>query len=156
MKLLNIRGRRATKSAIAWSLLAGVFVLTSTPVCGSVLDVDSAACCRRHACVLPPSTNSNSMHDEQSGQSPMSCCSSMEVKTDSRSNNDLCCHVGGLIYPTAKAQAAVSFASVLNTVAVIQSPAIAVLDGERREVSPDPYLKIPIRSLYTLTANYRI
>jgi len=156
MKLLNIRSRRAMRHSIAWTLLTGVFILTSTPVCGSVLDVDSAACCRRHACVLPPATNCNSMQSQQCGQPPMPCCSPMEVKTDSSGDTDQCCQLGGLIYPTAKAQAAVSFASILDTVAVIQSPAIAVLDGETRASSPDPYLKIPIRSLYTLTSTYRI
>jgi len=156
MKLLNLPGRRAARSTIAWSLLAGIFVLTSTPVCGSVLDVDAVACCRRHGCVLPPSTKCKSMHYEHKAQSSMARCLSMEVETGSGSNSDQCCQRGRLIFPTAKAQAAVSIARNSNAGAAIQSLAIAVPKLEILEDSPDPYLKIPIRSLYTLTANYRI
>ena len=86
----------------------------------------------------------------------MPCCSPVEVKTDSRCNPEQCCRLGQLIYPTAKAQAAATFASVLDIVAVIHSPAIAVLDADSRADSPDPYLKVPMRSLYTLTSTYRI
>jgi hypothetical protein len=59
MAVLGLRRRQHRLAArlLALVLLAGVFVLTSTPVCGSALDIDPIACCEHHAC----------------GQSPKSC-----------------------------------------------------------------------------------
>src|SRR5271167_1822657 len=47
---LRRRQHRIATRLLVLVLLGAVFALTSTPVCGSVLDIDPIACCERHAC----------------------------------------------------------------------------------------------------------
>lgn len=155
MRLLTARRQRIVRGSIACVLLAGVVGLTSTPICGSVLDVDSARCCDQRACQLSASTCDHNRGVERA-QSKKGCCSTAALNSASSSNAQQCCHQGQLNYPTANAQASASLAHASFVVMGVAAPWLAPFMPRMLEVSQEPLLKLPITPLYSLTAAYRI
>src|SRR6516164_510391 len=105
MRSVNAHNGQFPRNLVTWVSLAAVLLLTSTPVCGSVVDVDAAACCSHHTCSQPAST-----YQPQSGatqeESEKACCPATQAS--SGSSADLCCAQGPLNYPSVKVQAAAS------------------------------------------------
>lgn len=134
-------------------LLAGVVALTSTPVCGSVVDVDPIACCEHHACGQSAKSCPSKRHRRQSRGE---CSSMSEGACDSGSGAARCCKLGELSHPNAKLQPSASATHVLNVVAVLALPSLAPPPTFSEALYAEAPLKIPLIPSYTLTATYRI
>ena len=81
--------------------LSGVLSLTSTPICGSVLDTDSLSCCERHGCVpagIDTAPLANAGRPLILSEASASCESI-------GFNADACCRMGELTYPAAQIRA---------------------------------------------------
>jgi len=155
MGVLGLRRRQHRMAArvLGLVLLAGVFALTSTPVCGSALDVDPVACCEHHACGQSPKSCPGARHLQQSRGR---CCSMSEGVCDAGSGAERCCELGQLSHPTAKLQPSASVTHVLNVVAALALPSLAPSPTFSQALYAKAPLKIPLIPLYTLTATYRI
>ena len=134
-------------------LLVGVFALTSTPVCGSVLDIDPIACCEHHACAQSPKSCPNARHLKQSRGE---CSSMAEGACDTGSGAERCCELGRLNHPNAKLQPSASATHVLSVVAALLLPSLAPPPSFSQALYAEAPLKIPLIPLYTFTATYRI
>ena len=69
-----------------------------------------------------------------------------------------CCELGALNHPNAKLQPSASATHVLNVVAALTLPSLALPQAASHSFSlyPEASLKVPSIPLYTLTATYRI
>jgi|SRR5436309_856725 len=154
MTVLGLRRRQHRMAArlLALVLLAGVFALTSTPVCGSALDVDPIACCERHACGQSSKSFPGTRHLRQSRGG---CCSMAEGVCDAGSGAGRCCELGQLNHPNAKVQPSRSATHVLNVLGALALPSLAPPPFSEALHAQAP-LKIPLIPLYMLTATYRI
>jgi hypothetical protein len=118
MAVLGPRRRQHRMAArlMGLVLLAAVFALTSTPVCGSVLDIDPIARCERHACGQSATSWPGTRHLQPS----RSGCSSMsEGIGDAGSGAERCCQLGALNHPNATLQSSASGTHVLYVVAAL-------------------------------------
>jgi hypothetical protein len=152
MRLVSVRQSQVVSRMVAWVLLAGVFVLTSAPVCSCFLDIHPAACCNRHARPQAPSTCDH-QDGAKHGHSQKACCSR---SAGSGCNANLCCEQGRLNYPSVKVQASASSTLASHVVMAVPAVRLPAVSPEARRVSPELILKTPSRALYTLTATYRI
>jgi hypothetical protein len=148
-----VRRQQFTRNVLVWLLLTAVFALTSTPVCGSVLDIDPASCCSRHACQQPAST-SGDQSSANFGQSEKACCPSTAVSSGCTAES--CCNQGRLNYPSVKVQPVTSFAAGLHIVMTIPAALLLVPSSAARPAFLERPLKIPLRALYLLTTTFRI
>ena len=155
MGLLGPRRRQHRKAArlLALVLLAGVFALTSTPVCGSVLDIDPIACCEHHACGQSANSCPGKRHLRQSRGE---CSSIAGGACDTGSGAERCCELGRLNHPNAKLQPSTSATHVLNVLAALALPSLAPPPTFSQALYAEAPLKIPLIPSYTLTATYRI
>jgi hypothetical protein len=152
--LLTPRPTRAR--VLSCVLLGGFLLLTSGPVCGSLTDVDPAACCKRHGCRQSmPSRRSVSCATESAGRH---ICSDAGEGCSSNSTAEDCCHRGNLAYPVVGAQSSLSFSAshvtallVVANASVRRPATVSVTCRLRLPVSPP--LLIP---LYSLHSTYRI
>jgi len=147
------RQHRMAARLLGLVLLAGVFTLTSTPVCGSALDIDPTACCEHHACRQSSKSCPGVRHLQQSHGG---CCSISERVCDADSGAARCCELGAMNHPNAKPQSSASATHVLNVVAALTVPSLAPLPALSCGFYAESPLKIPSISMYTLTATYRI
>lgn len=138
---------------LALVLLAGVFALTSTPVCGSALDVDPIACCAHHACGQSVKSCSSTRHLQHSRGG---CCSASAGVCHDSSGAERCCELGQLNHPNAKLQPPMSAPHVLNVLAALALPSLAPPLTFSEALDAEAPLKIPLIPSYTLTATYRI
>ena len=155
MVVLGSRRRQHQMAArlLGVVLLAAVFALTSTPVCGNALDVDPIACCEHHACGQSANSRPGTTHLQQS----RSGCSSMsEGVGDAGSGAERCCQLGALNHPSAKLQSSASGTHVLYVVAALTPLSLAPPRAFSRGSYSEAPLKIPSIPLYTLNATYRI
>ena len=150
---LRRRQHRMAARLLALVLLAGVFALTSTPVCGSALDVDPIACCEHHACGQSSKSCPGTRHLRQSRGG---CCSMSEGVCDAGSGAERCCELGQLSHPTARPQASRSATHVLNVLGALVLPSLAPPPPSSPALHAEAPLKIPLIPLYILTATYRI
>jgi hypothetical protein len=150
---LRRRQHRIVIRLMGLVLLGAVFALTSTPVCGSVLDIDPIACCERHACGQSTKSWPGTRHLQPS----RSGCSLMsEVVGDAGSGAERCCQLGALNHPNAKLQSSASGTHVLYVLAALTPLSLAPPRAFSRASYSEAPLKIPSIPLYTLNATYRI
>ena len=123
---------RLCASRLVALVLAGAVSLWSwAPVCGSVTDVDPAACCERHT----------PCHETAQGGA-------------SKPDPSRCCDIGEHSYPAAHLQsaAATPLPPALPAEILVVAPPAPVHDPQLAE----PLLKVPWTPLYVLSSNYRI
>ncbi len=142
-----------TARLLALVLLAGVFALTSTPVCGSALDIDPIACCERHACGQSTKSCPGTTHLQHSRGG---CSSMSEGVCDTSSGAERCCELGALNHPNAKLQPSASTIHVLSVLVALALSSLAPPPTFSQALYAEAPLKIPLIPLYTLTATYRI
>jgi hypothetical protein len=160
MSVLELRPSRRPAGAriLALVVLAGVFGLTSTPVCGSPVDVDPAKCCERHAARrATPSCRKTTDQERCEGKTS---CHSQKAAPGSATNADQCCKRGQLVFPTSEAQpTTLLVASAAAGSIVLTHPGFSLPTGASvflRQTAYGPPLKVPPRPLYSLTSTYRI
>jgi hypothetical protein len=155
MAVLGPRRRQHRMAArlLGLVLLAAVFALTSTPVCGNALDIDPIACCEHHACGQSAKSHPGTTHLQQSRSG---CCPMSEGVGDVGSGAERCCQLGTLNHPNAKLQSSASATHVLCVVAALTLLSPAPLPAFSRASYLGVLLRIPSISLYTLNATYRI
>lgn len=142
---------------LASVMLAGIFALTSTPVCGSPVDVDPAKCCERHAATrAAPSCHKGT--DESCADK--TSCHSQKTPSGPATDAEQCCNRGQLVYPTSEVQSTtLVVASAAAGSIVLTHPGFSLPTGASgflRQTAYRPPLKISPRPLYSLTSNYRI
>ena len=148
--------QRARVRLLSIALLANVLALTSAPVCGSPLDVDSGKCCEGRACHQPIGPRHPLTQSSVATNTRDSCCSPTAKNSSAPSDTDRCCEHGRLIYPTIKPQPSTS-ATIILPVAPVVVPQRSTVDANTLpSVFVESALKIPIRPVYTLTSAYRI
>jgi len=148
------RHRRQVRNRfLAYFLLAATIALTSTPVCGSVSDVDPVGCCERHACAR---TAASYNRRAQLRQSRGGCCSTNCGISGADKGAEMCCELGSLSYPKVNPQSSPALAIVLPFISTITIATLVPTTTHFREVDAKTLLKIPLIPLYTLNANYRI
>ena len=143
---------------LALVLLAGVFGLTSAPVCGSPVNVDPAKCCEQHmATQFAPSCHKATDHERCEGKTS---CHSPKAASGSATNADQCCKRGQLVFPTSEVQpTALMVASAAAGSIVLTLPGFSLPTGASaflRQTAYRPPLKISPSPLYSLTSTYRI
>ena len=139
---------------VTGAVLAGVFSLTCTPICGSVLDVDSVSCCERHGCVRSPHDATPTVQADCSHSMPASAAGGR--CTSIRYDVDRCCQQGRLTYPTAQVRASrLSGSVLLFTVEFVLAVAHVPTQFSQRTRTAS-LLKLTSNPLYTLHAVFRI
>lgn len=139
---------------VAGSVLAGVLSLTCTPICGSVLDVDSLSCCQRHGCLPAPRDSAAAM---QAGCSHARAASAIgSGGTSIGYDADGCCQEGQLTYPRAQVRASGLSGSVLLVpVEFALAPANVTTQFSQR-TRTTLLLRLTPNPLYMLHATFRI
>jgi hypothetical protein len=145
--------RQGRNRLLAYFLLAATLALTSTPVCGSVSDVDPVGCCERHACAR---TAASYNRKAQLRQSRGGCCSTNIGISGAGDGAEKCCELGNLSYPKVKPQSSPAVTIVLPFISTTTIPTLVPTTTHSREVDAKTLLKIPPIPLYTFNASYRI
>jgi hypothetical protein len=150
---MHQRQGRGGLHPLVYVLLTSTFALTSTPVCGSVFDLNPVNCCAQHACgkaAVAPGRAEHSQEPQCAGHS----------RNLGVSGNDAgaarCCEFGRLNYPGVRVKSVVSATRVLPIVAVIAVYALTPAAAFSQPVDWWTPLKVPLIPLYLLTATYRI
>jgi len=145
--------RRRWLRSIAGVVVVALLALTSTPVCGSLLDVDSVSCCEHHGCMAVG-------HDAASmaqGVGSHSVAMTAPLSCDSvRFDADRCCLEGQLTYPAAQVRASGLPDLTLLVALGFIGPTSQLPSQLERERPSTFFSKSPPTALYTLHATYRI
>jgi hypothetical protein len=120
---------------LALSLIAGVLLLTNTAVCGSSMDVDPAACCKRHA-----------------------PCEQMKERSDHSPKPEDCCIRGENSYPVAnlRSTTAIDVVILQITVSAFLQSAVELTTAFRQGDFLDHPLKIPLLPVCLRSSVFRI
>lgn len=145
--------RHGRNRLFAYILLAATFALTSTPICGSVSDVDPVGCCERHACAQDAASRNRTAHLPQSLGG---CCSKHGEIYGASNGAAKCCELGSLNYPKVKPQPASAVTTILPLISTMAVATLVPTTTRSQQVDAKTLLKIPLVPLYTLYASYRI